>query len=124
MSETTTMSAQEYRNSALEKDVKAGILSYLKARGVFAWNNHRGAGKMTHGGFVQWGGPKGASDILGILPGGRFLAIETKRTKGSYGVTDEQREFLDKVASMGGLSFHARSVNDVVTALAEGGICL
>lgn len=114
---TQTMTAKEFQKTALEKDVKASILSYLHARGIIAWNNHRGAGVMKHGGFVRWGGMKGSSDILGVMPGGRFIAIETKRRKGTYGTTEEQDEFLEKIVDQGGIAFVARSVNDVVDQL-------
>lgn len=102
-----------------EKDIKASILSYLKACGIEAWNNHRGAGKMTNGGFVRWGGRKGSSDILGVMRGGRFLAIETKRKGGSYGTTADQDAFISMINDMGGVAFVARSVNEVAEKLAE-----
>jgi hypothetical protein len=44
----------------------------------------------------------GASDILGVLPGGRFVAVECKRPGNVP--TDDQREFLNAVNRRGGLA--------------------
>jgi len=53
----------------------------------------------------------GTADILGILPGGRILAIEVKAPKGK--LTDEQVAFLDLVNNMGGIAGVCRNVSDV-----------
>ena len=63
---------------------------------------------------------KGVSDILGVLPGGRALAIEVKNSNGK--ATEHQRQFLEDVARAGGLSFIARSVEDVRHELEKVGI--
>jgi hypothetical protein len=55
----------------LESEITKAILKDLRSMGVFC--------------FKHWGGPmgtKGVSDILGVLPGGRFLALEVKTEKG------------------------------------------
>ena len=56
---------------------------------------------------------KGVSDILGILPDGRFLAIECKSPSGK--TTTEQDRFLASVNARGGLAFVARGLDDVKT---------
>lgn len=53
---------------------------------------------------------KGVSDILGIWRG-RPLAIEVKSEKGR--LRPEQREFLERFRSEGGIAFMARSIDDV-----------
>ena len=53
----------------------------------------------------------GVSDILGVLPGCRFLAVEVKVPKGK--VSPHQQEFIDSVNQAGGLAFVARSLEDV-----------
>jgi hypothetical protein len=65
-------------------------------------------------------GLKGSADILGILRGGRFLAIETKTPTGR--LRPEQVAFRDMVTSLGGLYVVARSVEDAVLAV-EGACC-
>ena len=64
-------------------------------------------------------GTKGVSDILGVLPGGRFLALEVKTAKGK--LTPAQADFLQSVAGGGGLAFMAQSAEEVRTRLAEEG---
>lgn len=101
-------------NNVNEKDTENLILDYLNKNNIFAfkvntvgvWDAdkkiYRKTGKFTL---------KGTSDIIGILPGGRMLAIEVKSPKGVVSVS--QQAFLKKVNSMGGLGFIARSVADV-----------
>lgn len=57
----------------------------------------------------------GIADILGVLPGGRFLAIEVKRP-GSR-LTVDQDAFLGKINASGGLAFMASSLEEVITKL-------
>lgn len=102
----------------IEADIENLILDYLNKRGIFAFKiktmgtydainkTYRKLGKFSL---------KGTSDILGLLPGGRFLAIEVKTAKGV--VSKEQKAFLNKVNKKGGLGFVARSVEDVKEGL-------
>jgi hypothetical protein len=60
---------------------------------------------------------KGVSDIVGILPNGKFLSIEVKTAKGVVSI--EQKAFINKINSMNGLSFVARSIEDVKNELKE-----
>ena len=62
-------------------------------------------------------GLKGSSDILGVLPGGRFLAIEVKDHKGV--VYPEQAEFIDGIAAHGGLAFVARTLEEVTEKISH-----
>lgn len=96
-----------------ETDVQREILEAVQAAGVFAWRNNTG----RRGGVSY--GLKGSADIIGVLPDGRFLAIEVKGPKTP--VRQEQWDFLDKVADNGGLAMVARSVDDVVETLLSGG---
>ena len=52
---------------ANEGTLKGRIMRYLKSVNVYAWSNP--AGPFSKGGLP---------DILGVLPGGRMLAIEAK----------------------------------------------
>lgn len=63
---------------------------------------------------------KGVSDILGVLPGGRILAIEVKTPVGR--VSPEQRIFIDMVNDDGGVAFVARSIADVEREFKARGI--
>ncbi len=65
-----------------ETELVKACLQYLKLKGVMAWRINAGGGIP----IVQPGqkrraihlAPQGMSDIIGILPGGSFLAIECK----------------------------------------------
>jgi hypothetical protein len=63
-------------------------------------------------------GLRGVSDVLGVLPGGRFLAIECKGPTGRP--SPEQVEFIERVRAAGGVAFVARSLEDVKKGLADG----
>ena len=86
-----------------EQDLVRPALQLLATRGVFCWRNNSGAVAGEHAGkrrFLRFGGAPGASDLLGVLPGGRFIAVELKR-KGKK-ATPKQQAFLDAVAAQGG----------------------
>jgi hypothetical protein len=106
------------RRGTPEGLVKAAILEYLQVRGFFAWNNPTGAVEVRPGQWMRFG-KVGSSDILGCLPGGRFLAIECKAEKGR--LSGAQRDFLNEVERLGGLTIVARSFQDVDRALRGGG---
>jgi hypothetical protein len=56
----------------------------------------------------------GIADIIGIAPGGRFLAVECKSDRGRQ--TPSQREFQKRVEYAGGLYVLARGVEDLINA--------
>jgi hypothetical protein len=87
-----------------EAEVLKTCLALLRAHGVFAWRNNVGAVVAEYKGrkrCVRFGFA-GASDILGVLPGGRFLAVETKR-RGEK-PRPEQIEFLRLINQSGGVA--------------------
>jgi len=96
------------RRDRKEGDVVAAVLKVCEAYGVFAWRNNTGA-LRTEKRFVRFG-KKGSADILGILPGGRFLAIECKSRSGH--VTPEQHDFLARVEREGGLAIVVKDTID------------
>lgn len=106
----------------LERDILAACLQLLSMRGVFAWRNNSGAVTAAHKGkrrFVRFGGAPGASDILGVLPDGRFLAVECKRPGNRP--TAEQQSFLDAVSRLGGAAVWVTSVAELQEFLTEAG---
>ena len=101
-----------------EGRIKAACLRFLELRGLFAWNNPTGAIEIRPGQFMRFG-KKGSADIIGCLPGGRFLAIEVKAPRGR--LSPEQAAFLERVRGLGGLAIVARGFQDIDEALrAEG----
>lgn len=92
-----------------EGKVLRRCMEYLEIRRVLHWRSNNGAvrGKRFHG-------IRGVPDIIGILPGGRFLGVECKSDKGKQ--SPEQVEFQKKVEKLGGLYVLARAVTDLQNA--------
>jgi hypothetical protein len=101
-----------------EGRVKAACLRYLKLRQVYCWSNPSGAVRIRPGKFMSFG-LKGSADIIGLLSGGRFLAVECKAPHGR--LSPEQRQFLADVKALGGMAVVARSYRDIEAALIEAG---
>jgi hypothetical protein len=112
-----------------EKEVENQILEWLGLKGIFAWKNQSiGVFDPRRNVFRK---PKskhqinGVSDILGILPDGRFLAIEVKRplkkarTDEALMViaSDDQQAFILKIRESGGLAFVADRIGVVIEKL-------
>lgn len=103
------------QQSVSEKDVTEAIKGILKQLDIFHW-------KQWQGPLSQ---PKGVSDILGILPGGRMFAVEVKkpgwsppspRTK-AYRHYFNQQRFINAVNRSGGIGLFAQSVEEVIHGL-------
>ena len=97
-----------------ESDIIKVILEYLAYNHIFSWRNNTGAFPIETGaGKRRYFSPgiPGMSDILGVLPDGRMLAIEVKTAKGR--VSPLQNAFIMIINRCGGLAFVARSIEDV-----------
>ncbi len=106
-----------------EKDIENQILAWLWSKRIFAWKNQSvGVFDRKRNVYRKSTNPfhiKGASDILGVY-NGRFLAIEVKSDSGK--LSDNQKEFLERINSYGGIAFVARSVEDVESKLFNNSI--
>jgi hypothetical protein len=101
-----------------ETELVGACLRLLALRGVFAWRNNSGAfviGKGRARRFVR-AGAVGAPDIIGVLPGGRFLAVECKRP--GRRPTPAQDAFLDRLRQAGALALVIDDVAALDRALA------
>jgi hypothetical protein len=95
-----------------EREIQRAILlRYGTDPRMRIWRNSVG---YDEGHRVKYGLP-GSADILGILNGGRFLAIEVKAEKGRQ--SEQQVAFQRMIEAFGGLYILARSVADVEAAL-------
>ena len=102
-----------------ESEIKKAILTYLKYQKIYAWNN-RNVGMWNEKGQRFIPAPMlGISDILGILPDGKFLAIEVKAEKGKP--TDNQICFIENILQYNGVAFLAYSLDDVIDNLTSRG---
>ena len=98
-----------------ESEIQQAIIEYLHTLKIYCWrNNTTGVYSEKAGCFIKSGQGtlKGVSDILGILPDGRFLAIEVKRPKKLP--TTEQSEFIRMINRNGGIAFVATSIDNVI----------
>lgn len=94
--------------------------------GCALWRNNSGACVDDRGRLVRYGlGNDSAklnakwksSDLIGIGPGGRFMAIEVKRPGWKQQPSDEraaaQARFMSTVVALGGIATFATDVKDV-----------
>jgi hypothetical protein len=98
---------------ATEHQIQSQILDYLHLRNIFAWRNNTGGFANFSKGkkyFVRYG-LKGSGDIFSVYKG-KFISIEVKSWKGI--VSDEQKDFMEKINSNGGIAFIARNIDDVI----------
>ena len=78
---------------------------------VRAWRNETGVALSIDGKRKIRFGLKGSSDILGILKGGRLLAIEVKTGRAVQ--SKQQKNFEKMINFMGGLYIIARENTDI-----------
>lgn len=95
-----------------EQNVQAACLVALSEAGCLVWRQDTGAYRAPSGALVRYGLCVGSSDIIGVAPDGRFLAVEVKNDKGR--ATDAQLRFIAAVQAAGGRAGIARSAADAV----------
>jgi hypothetical protein len=102
-----------------EAPVLKGVLEYLTARGIYAWrSNNVGVYNRKRDAYV-FHGLRGVSDVLGILPDGRLLAIECKSP--GKRPSEAQDAFLEAIAARGGVATWVTSVDELEADLREAG---
>lgn len=105
-----------------ETDIQQAIrLALGREPDVVLWRNSVGVGTTPDGRSQRFGLCVGSSDLIGIGPGGRFLALEVKTAHGR--VAPDQARFIDLVRACGGIAGICRSVEDaraLVQAAREG----
>lgn len=105
-----------------EQDIVRGCLDVLRLHGVFAWRQNQGrlpvkdrSGKR----LVRFTSINGISDIVGVLPDGRLVAVECK-VPGNV-PTEDQQAFLDAVRRRGGLAVVIYDAADLAAILKHEG---
>lgn len=97
-----------------ESIIQDQIINYLKIRRLYVWQNKTQGTYDPVKKIFRTPGKyhlNGVADILGILPDGKFLAIEVKTKTGR--LSEHQRQFLENIKRMNGIAFVARSLEDV-----------
>jgi hypothetical protein len=102
-----------------EADLIRDCLTYLNLRKIEAWRvNVSGAYNERAGRWVKKKYClRGVADINGILPGGRFLAVECKTRNDR--TRPEQEAFLEMVRRAGAVGIVARGIEDIEKGLKE-----
>lgn len=100
------------RHHKEESALVSACLLALSAAGCLVWRNNTGVLPNRGGRPVRFGLCVGSSDIIGVTPDGRFLAIECKTATGQP--TNAQRRFIEAVRARGGRAGIARSGSDAV----------
>ena len=103
-----------------EQDLKKLVVEYLNRQGHYVWPTNAGMaffydknGRRS----VFRSGFKGLADVVGMINGGKFLAIELK--VGYNKPSDDQKAFLWKVNEMGGVAFVAYSLEEVIQIMGD-----
>jgi hypothetical protein len=97
------------RASTGESAVVRACLDYLAAVGIFAWRVNN-VGIFRDNAYVFHGTP-GVPDIIGILPGGRWLGVECKSAKGKP--SPAQKDFNLRATLAGGVYLLTRSAAEL-----------
>jgi hypothetical protein len=114
-----------------ETKIQRLIMLALSEAGCTVWRNetagawigkqiHRAGDQvtLTDARMMTFGLCVGSSDIVGIAPDGRFLAIEVKTPTGRP--TKEQLRFIAAVRNAGGIAGIARSVDEALQLIVRG----
>jgi hypothetical protein len=95
-----------------ERNIQSEIMLALSKAGCLVFRNNTGALQDKTGRLVRYGLCKGSSDIIGVCPDGKFLAVEVKTAKNR--LTPDQERFISAVKASGGRAGVARSVDDAI----------
>jgi hypothetical protein len=100
-----------------EMDILRLIMVALSEKGCVVWRNNVGVLKNAAGIPIKFGLCVGSSDVIGISPDGRFLAVEVKTDKGKP--SPDQIRFIEAIKRKGGIAGIARSASDAVALLSQ-----
>lgn len=84
---------------------------------LILWPNRSGRLTSASGRVIPTGLCRGAADLIGILDGGTFVAIEVKTGRARPSAL--QSHFLDEVIRKMGIAFIARNLTDLAANLVD-----
>jgi len=108
--------------SLLEADFQRQVMALLRASPRVVWARRLNSGKIKsrRGGWVKLG-DTGDPDIVGMLDGGRFFAIELKRADAPQSDhaerREKQREVLRTIGAGHGLVVFASTIEEIQKGL-------
>lgn len=100
-----------------EGKVKDAIQDWLRLRGCYTRTIKSDGQKLPGGKWIPSKQGRGISDLIGITPEGRFLAIEVKAPGKEKTATLEQLDFISNIIERGGVGVVASSIAQVEWAL-------
>lgn len=101
-----------------EQDIQRLIMLALSEAGCLIWRNNTGVLKNADGIPIRFGLAVGSSDLIGIAPGGRFLAVEkSKRQQAKQHLSN--CDLWKAVRARGGIAGIARSPAEALALLAQ-----
>lgn len=101
--------------TAYHNAVIKGILAKLGNGKFRLWKQDNGLARSLDSQRVVKYGQKGIADIIGIGPGGIFIAIEVKTGAGK--LEPMQRAFMETITKMGGIHLVVGSVEEACEKL-------
>lgn len=95
-----------------ESNIQKQIMLAISEAGGRVWRNNVGVLKDKRGIPIRFGLCPGSSDLIGVCPDGKMLAIEVK--KPGQKPREDQQKFIDLINSMGGKAGVATSAKEAV----------
>jgi hypothetical protein len=92
-----------------ESELLSFAITCLKQSGLVWWRVANGP--VKHGGVLKKSPIKGFPDLAGVMPNGRFFAIELKSADGK--LSSEQIEWITKLNHTGGMAVILRTKDEV-----------
>jgi len=98
--------------NTLENKVQLAILKWLKAKDYYCWRNSNLTRKIQGKYISNPYSKAGQGDIVVVLPGGKHLEIECKRTVGGRQSVDQVMHER-RIKALGGYYLVAKSLDEV-----------
>lgn len=96
-----------------EERVKDLIKEWLESQGCYIRVIKSDGRKLPNGKWIPSKQGRGISDLIGVAPDGRFVAVEVKAPGREKRATPEQVLFIDEIKRRGGFAMIASSVDQV-----------
>lgn len=95
-----------------ESIIQKAIMDYLRLKGCLVFKVNNGGVYIKSIDRYMRSPMKGISDIVGLTPGGTFIAIEVKSPNKKPSI--EQLDFIDKVRKKNGIAFWVSSLDEMI----------
>jgi hypothetical protein len=100
-----------------EERTKDEIRAWLESRGFYMRVIKSDGRKLPNGKWIPSKQGRGISDLIGVTPDGRFVAVEVKAVGKEKTATPEQLNFIREILERGGIGVVVSSVKQVEWAV-------